>query len=342
MIVTQGKSPIKTSLHCIVIGAGVMGCTLAYELSKFAKVTLIEKSKVGSVTVPMALLNPFRGRSARATQLDLAGLKAMQELANELSDLGLDHGINSTGVLRIASNNKQAKKWQGLQGIKWLEQEDFPSIYNAPFGGFLVSSGGFVNTHQLLKVLVRAAKNNNLKLIENCQVLDIKDKNARDINKPKYSVITTEDNFEVDAVFMCIGTDKHLVNMLPKMTYTTGEVIILESTAEIPYPLAGAVYASKLAKNFYIGGNHRLLGEEDFSAAKKLQNSVSWFMPSLKTAKPLDVWTGNRAKSNDNQPVIKELKPKLWFAGALAGRGFLCATYLAKMLVQSLKSSIET
>ena len=313
-----------------------MGCTLAYELSKIAKVTLIEKTKVGSASVPVALLNPFRGRSARATDLDLAGLTAMQSLANELSNLGLDHGIASKGIVRIASNNKQAKKWRELEGVWWLEQKDFPTIYNAPFGGFLVNSGGFVNSSKFLKALVAAAKNNNLKLIEDCQVLDIKTKNTPDSSLPTYNIDTTKGNFEADSVFLCIGAAKPFTDVLPKMTYTTGEVIILKSSSKIPYPLAGAVYTSKVAEKFYIGGNHRPFGEKDSTAAKQLQNSVSWFIPSLKTAQPLDVWTGNRAKTDDNQPIVKELRPRLWFVGALAGRGFLCAAYLAKKLAEKL------
>ncbi len=334
MVVTQGKSPIKTVGHCLVIGAGVMGCTLAYELSKFVKVTLIEKMKVGSATVPVALLNPFRGRSARATSLDLAGLSAIQTLADELSGLGLDHGINTTGIIRIASNSKQAKKWRELQGIQWLEQKDFPTVYNAPFGGFLVNSGGLVDSHKFLRTLVTAAKSNNLRLVEDCQVLDIKANNAPDFNLPKYNIDTTKGSFDADAVFLCIGATKPFTDILSKMTYTTGEVVILKSNTEIPYPLAGAVYASKIAEEFYIGGNHRPFGEEDPHAVRQLQHSVGWFIPSLKTAQPLAVWTGNRAKSYDNQPIVKELKPRLWFVGALAGRGFLCAAYIAKKLLK--------
>ena len=313
-----------------------MGCTLAYELNKFAKVTLIEKTEVGSATVPVALLNPFRGRSARATALDLAGLKTIQTLAEELSSSGLDHGINSTGIVRIASNAKQAKKWRELQGIWWLEQKDFPTIYNAPFGGFLVNSGGFVNSPKFLNALVTAARNNNLKLVENCQVLDIKTKNTSDFNLPTYNIETTEGKFEADAVFLCIGAAKPFTNLLPKMTYTTGEVITLKSNSEIPYPLAGAVYASKVAEKFYIGGNHRPFGEKDPNAAKQLRHSVSWFIPNLTAAQPIDIWTGNRAKADNNQPIVKEIKPRLWFVGALAGRGFLCAAYLAKMLIRKL------
>ncbi len=337
MAVTQVKSPISRSLHYIVVGAGVMGCTLAYELSKITKVTLIEKNKIGSATVPIALLNPFRGRSARASTLDLAGLKAMRALANELSNLGLDHGIHNKGVLRIASNNKQARKWQELQGVLWFGPEDFPSNYNAPFGGFLVASGGFVNTHKFLKALVKAAKN-NLTVIEDCQVLDIKSTSHANFGLPdSYSIKTNQGDFEASAVFLCVGANTSLAAILPKMTYTAGEVVTLKDTTQIPYPLAGAVYSTQVAEKVYIGGNHRPLGEEDVEAAKKLQHSVSWFIPSLKTAQRIGTWTGARAKAKDNQPIIRELKPKLWFLGALAGRGFLCAAYLAKMLVKDLQ-----
>ena len=319
------------SPHYIVVGAGVMGCNLAYELSKTANVTLLEQSNVGAFSVPVALLNPFRGRSARASSLDIAGLETMQTLAYELSALGIDHGIHTTGIIRIASNAQQAKQWRKLKGIQWLERQNFPDVYHAPFGGFLVNSGGFVDSYKFLNALVSAARDNGLELVENCHVLDI------DLKEATYYLKTNKGVFEADGVFLCVGSATHFLHLLPKMTYNVGEVAVLESTFKMSYPLAGAVYASLLGKRFYVGGNHRSLGEEDLTATKQLQSSISWFIPRLRDARYLSTWTGTRAKTEDNLPIVKELGPKFWFLGALAGRGFLCAAYLARKFSQTIK-----
>lgn len=349
----QGKSPHNAhylnadclDTNYLVVGAGIMGCTLAYELSKVAKVTLLEQAKVGSNTVPVALLNPYRGQTARSIPLDIAGLKTMYALANELSELGLDHGIHPSGVLRIASNIKQAKKWHKLTGVRWLEKEAFPANYHAPFGGILIDSGGFVESGKFLKALLTAAQNNGASLVEDCHIYGIGDSKDEKGYYLEGLLGGARAPLKIKAknVFLCVGTDKTFITLLPKLTYTAGEVVTLNnipnSTLNLAYPLAGAVYATQIAQKIYIGGNHRPLNEEDSKAASKLQRSVSWFIPSLKFAEQASVWTGKRAKTEHNQPILKELKPRLWFIGALAGRGFLCAAYLAKKVAQEALQS---
>ena len=71
----------------IVVGGGVMGVTLAYTLARRgARVTLLEggAGPRGASGVPVALLNPYRGRSARASAFDLAALAATWALVGEL------------------------------------------------------------------------------------------------------------------------------------------------------------------------------------------------------------------------------------------------------------------
>jgi glycine/D-amino acid oxidase-like deaminating enzyme len=156
-----------------VIGAGIAGCALAYELSKYAcDVTLIDAKQIGSgaSSVPVALLNPHRGRTARATELDKAGLASMWELKKELGDLGCDSGLHQTGVLRIASSERQAKLWQSLDDAKWLESSQISSVYHAPFGGLLVEDGGYVEPSKLLNALVKIAKRRGVRVLEHHEV----------------------------------------------------------------------------------------------------------------------------------------------------------------------------
>ncbi|HEX7022971.1 MAG TPA: FAD-dependent oxidoreductase, partial [Trueperaceae bacterium] len=59
----------------LIVGAGIAGCTLAYELCKRGRrVLLLEAGlagREGASGVPVALANPYRGRSARASPNDL-------------------------------------------------------------------------------------------------------------------------------------------------------------------------------------------------------------------------------------------------------------------------------
>ncbi len=332
----------------IIIGAGITGCTLAYELSKWAEVHIFEKGRVGeqdalgASSIPLALLNPYRGRSARAHPDDLAGHKAMLSLVKELEALNLDHGVSQNGILRIASNHKQAKKWkkhlETNTGIQWLDAEDLPKNYHVPFGALYFAEGANVHPKKLLKALIAGAIQNSATLHENSQVTRI----------DNGSVICNNESFQADVVFLCAGWEapKLLRDLpagqkqsLPEFKITDGEVISLGYEQSLAHPIAGAIYGGQRDTQVHIGGNHRQHGERDPTAPEQLQASASWFVPDLKEAERVNVWTGSRLKTEDSHPVVRQLDSQLYFVGAMAGRGFLVGCRVARALSSTLQKT---
>ena len=321
-------------LQVLIVGAGVAGCTLAYELTKDgAQVTLLEAgqlNKQGASAVPVALLNPNRGRTARASDLDKAGLTAMHDLSAELKEAGFEHGIKFSGVLRIASNEKQARKWQKLSSAHPLEPQEIPPSYHAPFGGLMIDEGGWLEPETFLHSLIEAAKAKGLHLLEGCQV------NQFERVAEKLVAHTSQGKFSADVAVLCIGASQTVDASLPELERLAGDVIGLKTDAPFPYPIAGAIYGAKKGATVFIGGNHRPENAQDPEAASRLKNSAGWFVKALKEAQLISQWTGVRAKRKDNQPLICELRDGLWFYGALAGRGFLCSAHLSRQLAQKL------
>jgi glycine/D-amino acid oxidase-like deaminating enzyme len=347
--------------HLAIVGAGIAGCSLAYELSKYdCEVTLIDEKEIGSgaSSVPLALLNPHRGRTGRASELDKAGLASMWVLKKELEELGFDSGLHQTGVLRIASSARQAKLWKSLEGVTWLESSEIPSEYHAPFGGFLVEQGGYTEPHKLLKALVSVAKERGVRVLERCPVermekeegeaegqrgkikisssfrLKIR-KHMPNANIKDFQPETSAPLLLCQSVVLCPGASKTLTANLG-LEYHAGDVIGLNANVQLPYPIAGAIYGASHEGVVYMGGNHRDEDDNDDYHLQQLQKSSSWFIPVLKDAKRISHWSGVRAKQENNEPLIKEIEPNLYFFGALGGRGFLCGYYLAKRLAHEL------
>lgn len=324
------------STHVAIVGGGVAGCSLAYELSRYPlKVTLLEAGQIarqGASSVPVALLNPHRGRTARSSALDLAGLEAMRQVAHDLEREGLPSGIRFPGVLRIASNEKQAKKWRGLTGVRWLEASEVPPSYHAPFGALKVERGGWLEPAVYLASLAESAGRRGVTVLEGCQV------KAIETSESAFVLFTPEDRLEVDRVVLCIGANQppDLDEPLPDLERLAGDVIGLDVGDTVTYPIAGAVYGAQKGATMFVGGNHRPQGEPDPNAVSRLQTSASWFVKALKDAPVSSHWTGVRAKREDNQPLVLELVPNLWVYGALAGRGFLCSGYLSRQLARQL------
>jgi glycine/D-amino acid oxidase-like deaminating enzyme len=321
-----------------IVGAGIAGCNLAYELSKRpCDVTLIDAKEIGggASSVPVALLNPHRGRTARASELDKAGLASMWELKKELEELGIDSGLHQTGVLRIASSARQAKLWKKLAGVRWLESHEIPNDYHAPFGGFFVESGGYAEPRKLLTALVAIAKRRGVTILENHEIESVnKNQEANAFELFPFSL----SSFLFPLVFLCPGSSKTFTANLG-LEYHAGDVIGLNANVTMPYPVAGAIYGANHEGVVYMGGNHRDEEDNDEYHLQQLQKSSSWFIPALKHAERISSWSGVRAKQESNEPLVKMLESNLYFFGGLGGRGFLCAYHLAKQLTTQLVQS---
>lgn len=344
----SGPDPLKgrgDGARVALVGGGVMGCTLAYALARRGvSVTLLERAPAGAAGasgVPVALLNPHRGRSARASDFDLGALRAMWALVDEIAAGGFDTGVHRSGVLRIASNARQARRWAKLPGVRWFGPENAPeelsrSGFHTPFGGFIVPAGGWLEPRRWLGALTRAARARGAQVIRGCEVSGVS-------RLPEgYGLTTSRGELRAAAVVLCTGADALPTDLpvgsapLPEIARVAGEVVGLRVATPPFFPLAGAVYGAWAEGAFYLGGNHRPAGTLDEDAPAQLQRAGSWFLPALGGAAPLSSWSGVRAKTEDNLPVVLELSPNLWFAGALAGRGFLCAALLAGALAEGL------
>ena len=325
----------------VIIGGGVMGCTLAYTLAKRgAAVTLLERGRIGQTegasSVPVALLNPYRGRSARASDFDRSALEAMWALVSEVERQGLETGVVQSGVLRVASNAKQAKQWQKRDGVSWFGADEVPTGFYAPFGGFVAPSGGWLRSQLWLAALTQAAREAGARVLEHYDVTQI----VR--TDDGLEVLTRQGFLDAHTVVLCSGSGMELGQKVVGLEHVAGEVIGLalpEPEPALPYPLAGAVYGAQVEETFYLGGNHRPADQTDESAPTQLQRAGGWFVPALKSASLKSVWHGVRVKADDNLPVVKELQPGLWFAGGLAGRGFLASAYVAETLCDRLLTS---
>lgn len=320
-----------------VVGGGVMGCTLLYLLAKRGlPVTLFEQGEIGETgpsggggasSVPVALLNPYRGRSARASPFDLSSLETMWKLVDELEASGYVTGVHHSGVLRVASNAKQAKAWRKRDGVRWLEPGDVEPVYHAPFGGFVAPQGGWLEPRLWLRALAEAARGRGAAVLGGCVVTRLE----------PGALHTTKGSFKVSQTVLCSGASLTLGQGALGLEHVAGEVIGLGfGSPAPPYPLAGAVYGAGLNRTFYLGGNHRPAGQADETAPAQLQRAGGWFIPALEGAPLESIWHGVRAKTPDHLPVVKQLGPRLWFAGALAGRGFLGAAQVARTVAAAL------
>ena len=315
-----------------IVGGGVAGLSLARELARRGlRCVLLEGAGLGAGAsgVPAALLNPFRGRTARASAADLDGLEAVWDLARDLRRRGHDPGTHATGVLRVAATARQAHLWRRREGATWLEPEEVPPPYRAPHGALFVERGGWLEPRLWLAALAADAREAGAELRLHTRVLALAP--ARD------GVRLATDAGAVAArhVVLCVGADTAPGLPLPELERVAGDVATVPCSPAPPYPLAGAVYAAFDGERARIGGHHRPAGHDDPNAAHHLVSSLRRILPDA-TAAPSELWTGVRARAASPTPLVREMAPGVTFFGALAGRGFLASTALARRLALRL------
>ena len=339
-----------------IVGAGVAGLSMARALARVGwDVVVLERSADGdgcscggASSLPVALLNPWRGRKGDAHPDDLAGLKAVWRWADELQREGLSGQAHRSGVLRVATSERQARTWRERAGqaasLAWLDRDEVPGYVSAPFGAVRVIDGGWLRAPAWLSALAESTRAHGATLRSGAEVQRI----ARSGDAWRLALRSGEDAL-ARIVVLAVGADeppgldgaRGAIPPWPDWVRTRGESVEFQATdsetgVDMPMPVAGAVYVVSDRTRSWVGGGHRPPESHDASVAETLRASAAWVRPDLADASPAAVWCGVRAKREDARPEVRELTEGVWIFGAFAGRGFLCAADQAERLTRRL------
>jgi len=183
---------LPRSTKVVIVGGGVIGCSVAYHLTKFGwkDVVLLERDKLTSGTTWHAAgLVSQLGPSAAVTKIRKYTLDLYKKLEKEI-----DHsaGLRLNGALSIAQTDS---RWQELKrqattaqlynvDIQILDKEtikkNYPLLYTEDLkGGVLIPGDGAADPSGVTHMLAKAARKGGAKIFENSSVETILTKNGR-------------------------------------------------------------------------------------------------------------------------------------------------------------------
>ncbi len=181
-----------TSAKVVVIGGGVIGCSVAYHLTKFgwSDVVLVERDQLTSGTTWHAAgLVSQLGPTAAVTKIRKYTLDLYKKLEKEV-----DHsaGLRINGALSIAQTDS---RWQELKrqattaqlydvDLSILDKEEikknYPMMYTEDLkGGVLMPGDGAADPSGVTYMLAKAARKGGAKIFEKSPVENILTKNGR-------------------------------------------------------------------------------------------------------------------------------------------------------------------
>ena len=205
---------LPTHAQVIIIGGGVIGCSVSYHLAKLGwkDVIILEKNQLTAGTTWHAAGLVEAAGFFNETKIGMA--KYTLELYAQLEkETGQATGFNPVGMIEIACTQSRLEEFRRLSAFgRYFDlnieeispadvQEFWPMMDSSDvLAGFLSTGDGTVNPIDVTMALAKGARNGGVRIFEETKVTGIKKKNNR-----VTGVVTDKGEIEAEYVVNCAG-----------------------------------------------------------------------------------------------------------------------------------------
>ncbi|MFC4388673.1 glycine oxidase ThiO [Gracilibacillus marinus] len=350
---------VTKHVDCIVIGGGVIGCSIAYELSKRSyRVLLLEKEWIGSgasnAAAGMLGAQSECKKDSPLFQLAKESRAMYPSVQEELKEKsGIDIQFNQNGILKLAYTEEQLKEWQGVAILQQKLGEDAhvmsvkeimlkeKHLASCFLGGIYLPNDGQVSAPHVTKAYAKACENNGVIIYEHSPVTSLIEESNEVIG-----VKVKQDVYYSDHVIMATGKDpivtsKFLHDMIP----VKGECISVKTeTPVIQSTIFGPkCYLVPKQNGKIIIGATSVPNVTDQGVSVKaiahLLHHACELIPSLQEARVENYWSGIRPLTKDENPYIGAIPNKkgLYIATGHYRNGILLAPITGKIIADMIE-----
>jgi glycine oxidase len=345
----------------IVIGAGVVGASVAYELARRgASVEVIDERPVGmgATQASAGVLAPYIEAHEGSPLLDLAvrSLDLFDEfIARVSSDGGVAIPYRRTGTVEVAADESGLAALREtadllarlhvpavlLDAVSVRSEE--PLLGGSPIGGLLIDTHGFVAAGDLTRALASAARHHGAQFIEPSAVRAISPAG------PDILVETDRGSLSANAVVIAAGT-------------WSGDIAVAGASARVPVrpirgqllhlqwtgtPLRRVTWSSRCYLvpwddgSLLVGATMEDAGFDErttVAGVRDLLDAVCYLVPQASSAGFRSARVGLRPGTTDGLPVIgpSSAIPNLVYATGHFRNGILLAPLTARLVADAL------
>jgi sarcosine oxidase, subunit beta len=344
----------------VIVGGGVMGCSLAYYLARQGvDVLLLERETLGSQSTGRCAGGVRQQFSAEAN-VRLQQL-SVRLLANFEAEVGVSADFRQVGYVflltlpeHVEDFEEQLRMWHrvGLAEARWITPEEARELspiiaIDDVLGGTFCPTDGIASPSDVTLGYAAAARRLGARIKEGVEVegIDVESGRVSSVRTSKGSVAT-------EAVFNCAGPWAaqlgRMVNVdVPVVPYRR-YIFVTDSFPAVPRDNPMTVdFTSSLY--FHPEGDGVLFGMRDRAESPSYSVEVDWSFlekigdvaavraPSLLSAGIKTGWAGLYETTPDNQPIlgpVDELEG-FWCACGFSGHGFQQAPGVGLLLAQA-------
>ena len=353
----------------IVIGAGVVGCAIARELSKYKlDVLVIDKNEDVSEGISKANSGIIHGgynekKGTLKAKLNLQGNKMMDELANELQ-----FPFKRNGALVLAFNEDELERLKllksngenlGDEGLELLNKEEVLAlecnINQDVVGALHVKTSGIVSPYEMTLALGENAVENEVEFKLGLAVIDIK----REDNGYNLSLNNGE-NLKAKMVINASGLGgAYLNNLISEFKYeinpVKGEYCLFDKVAggmckktlfQVPSKLSkGVLVTPTVDGNLLLGPNAK--ADNGISTSRtgidEIMEKSKKTIKELPFNRVLNTFSGLRPKVESEDFIIEEAKDNPNFINVIGidSPGLTAAPAIATYVIDLISDKIQ-
>lgn len=351
----------------IIIGSGVVGASIARELSRYKlKVLVLEKENDvgdGASSANSAIIHsgydPKPG--TLKAKLNVEGNAMFDEICRDL-----DVEFKRIGSITLASNDEEIEILKILEerskingvSVQILNHDELkkiePNITEEVKMGLLAPSAGIINPFEYVVAAMENAIDNGVILKLSEMVIDIKKIDDH------YQVITTKAMYDTKYVINASGVYSDKINEMvnPKsfsIRPRRGEYYVLDHfdnnyikhiLFNVPTKKGKGVLVSPTTHyNYLVGPSSEFVEElEDVSTDTETLNEVkkqaTRLVDKIRYDKQIRVFAGNRAVGDRGDFIIEETTPHFINVAGIESPGFVSSPAIAKMVSEMIKDKV--
>jgi D-amino-acid dehydrogenase len=348
----------------IVIGAGILGASAAYQLSKLgAEVIIIDRKDAGQATDAAAgIICPWLSQRRNKAWYRLAkgGASFYPSLIQELEEAGeVRTGYAKVGAICI---HDDLKKLLAMKERAELRREDAPEIgeltmltdheakemfplLSEGYHALHVSGAARVDGRELRDALLRAAQRNGAQMMEGDAVLEHDNHEIKSVSVGQQTLVA-------DEVIVCAGAWSnallHPLGVMVDVRYQKAQIMHLHHTGQanteqwpVVMPPSDQYLLAFAEQNIVIGATHEndVVGYDTSVTAGGMQEILN---KGLQTASGLadcnlnEIRVGFRPFTADFLPVLGRVSGwnKLIIANGLGSSGLTMGPFLGEQLAK--------
>ncbi|MDQ6856652.1 MAG: FAD-binding oxidoreductase [Candidatus Dormibacteraeota bacterium] len=352
-------SDLPPSAECVIIGGGVVGCSLAFHLTGVGvRPLLLERGDLGSGSTAR---NAGGVRQQFSTEINVrVGMLSRQLLENFEEEVGATAAVRPVGYLFVASSADQMDQLNrnvamqhrvGLRDVRLLTRDEVAEIVPQlnvadVVGGSFCPSDGLAGPSEVTSGYVAAARRNGAQVVDGVGV-DAIERDGGAVS----AVVAGGTRISTPLVVNCAGPYAATVGALASLEVPVKpfrrHLFLTETFGLDPEP----PMTVDMATSFYFHreGDGILLGMSDPAEPSSFDTNVDWSflehlvehathrLPALESAAIKTGWAGLYEVSPDNQAIVGESElAGFWLCCGFSGHGFMQAPAVGRLLAAQI------